>query len=597
MAFDGLVLYTLVQEATDKLINARVDKIYQPDPDLLTITMRGHGENVQLLFSANPQYARVHFTDEKFINPPHPPAFCMLMRKYLGGGRVLEVRQPGFERIFELVIQNINEEGELTTYRLIMELMGRHSNLILVDERGDILDGMKRIPEGISRHREVLPGRPYINPPEQDKANPLMAEEPAFKALLQLDPEAKLFQAVMNNYTGISPLIAKEIVVRAGLAPESKLREETPDALDRLWQAFNAVFQTLQIRQFTPTLVEDTEGNVVAYSCITLQQFAGMQQRTFGEMSQLLNYYFSKKIKNQALGQISGDLKKAISTLLDKDLKKHDKLTNQMAEAQNAEEYRIKGEMLKANIHLVEKGVPSIKVVNYYDPEMQELTIELDPAISPQANAQKYFKRYNKLKNSIRYIEQELAKLDLEIEYLWNVELSLQQIESKLDLEEIREELMEEGYLKDTRKATPNRNKARSKPMKFKSSDGFDILVGRNNRQNDELSKKLAARDDLWFHTKEIPGSHVIIRNFDRRPIPEQTIQEAATLSAYFSKARESANVQVDYTQIKNVSKPKGAKPGMVIYVNYQTLVVNPDDKLVESLRARAQEESQGSPI
>lgn len=585
MAFDGLVLYTLAEEMRDRLITARVDKIYEPDSETVTIAMRGRGENVHVLLSANPQYARAHFTDEKFVNPPHPPAFCMLLRKYLTSGRVLEIVQPGFERVLQIVIQNLNEEGELASYRLVAEMMGRHSNLILVDEKNNILDGVKRVSADVSRHREVLPGRPYINPPEQDKANPLMADEAPFQALVQLDGEAKLFQAIMNNYRGISPLIAKEICVRAGLAPDRKVREADGGELDQLWLAFHGIFDDLQNRRTTPTLVEDADGRVVAYSCFGLQQYAGLTQREFGSMSELLDYYFGKKIKRQALDQLSGDLRKLVGNLLDKDLKKRDKLRDQLDTAQNAEELRVKGEMLTANIHLAEKGAASINVINYYDPEMKEMTIELDPALSAQTNAQKYFKKYTKLRNSIEYVLQELDKLDVEIEYLRNVELSLEQVESPLDIDEIREEMISEGYVREHRKATPNRTKLKSQPMKFKSSEGFDILVGRNNRQNDDLSKKIAARDDLWFHVKEIAGSHVIVRNFDRKEIPATTITEAAALAAYFSKARESANVQVDYTQIKNVNKPRGAKPGMVIYVNYQTAVVTPDEALVEKLK------------
>lgn len=585
MAFDGLVIYTLAEEMRDRLTTARVDKIYQPDPETVTVAMRGRGENIHVLFSANAQHPRVHFTGEKFINPPHPPAFTMLLRKYLTSGRVLEILQPGFERVLQIVIQNLNDEGELVNYRLIIEMMGRHSNLILLDENDHILDGVKRVSADVSRHREVLPGRPYVNPPEQDKANPLMADEAPFKALLQLDLEAKLFQGIMTNYRGISPLIAKEICVRAGLAPEGKVKELGSEEFDRLWLAFESIFADLRNRRTAPTLVEDETGRVIAYSCFELEQFAEMKQLRFPSMSELLDYYFGKKIKRQALDQFSGDLRKLVGNLLEKDMKKREKLRDQLDAAQNSEDLRIKGEMLTANIHLAEKGAASIAVVNYYDPDMREITIELDPALSPQANAQKYFKRYNKLKKSIEYVLIELEKLDREIDYLKNVELSLEQVESPLDIEEIREELISEGYLRENRRATPNRSKLKSKPMRFTSSAGFDILVGRNNRQNDELSKKIAARDDLWFHVKEMPGSHVIIRNVDRQEVPAATITEAAVIAAYFSKARASANVPVDYTQIRNVNKPKGAKPGMVIYLNYQTAVVTPDEALVERLK------------
>lgn len=587
MAFDGLVLYTLAEEMRNSMINARVDKIYQPDNDLLTMTVRGRGKNLNLVISANPQYARVHFTEDKFTNPPHPPAFCMLLRKYLTGGRIVEINQPGFERILELSIQNINEVGNVVQYKLIAELMGRHSNLILLSENGVILDGIKRIPSGISRHREVLPGRPYVTPPEQDKANPLMAEASAFKALLQIEPSEKLFKAIMTNYRGISPLIAREIAKRANLDPNSKIQELGAEQIDQVWIAFEELFTALRTGDTSPTLIENSSGKVIAFSCFKLTRSENEEVKfhSFETMSGLLDFYYGKRIKKEQLDQFSGDLRKMIRNLLEKDEKKYDKLINQLDEAENSEDYRIKGEMLKANLHLIEKGSSEITVTNYYDPEMKEMTISLDPSLSPQANAQKYFKRYNKLRNSIDYVERELEKLDPEIDYLRNVELSLEQIESKADVEEIREELIQEGYLREKRKSTPNRHQNQSKPMKFKSSDGFDILVGRNNRQNDKLTKGIAARDDLWFHVKDIPGSHVVIRNHDRQEIPDLTIEEAAILAVYYSKAKESKNVSVDYTQIKHVNKQKGAKPGLVYYENYQTVIVNPDEQLVAKLR------------
>ncbi len=585
MAFDGLVLYTIMNELKEKLITARVDKIYQPDGDLITFTLRGHGENLYLLLSANPQFSRIHLTNEKFTNPPHPPAFCMLLRKYLSGGRIIALEQPGFERILHIVIQNLNEEGEVVQYRLVAELMGRHSNLILLSENNTILDGIKRISSGISRHREILPGRDYITPPEQDKANPLMAEKAAFLALIMLERETKLFQAVMKNYRGISPLIAREIVLRAGLNPNARLDEYSLQDLELLWESFMHLFSILTTGQTTPTIVEDESGKVKAYSCLPLKQYGELKQTSFPSMSALLDHYFEKRIKKQMLSQISGNLHKTISNLLEKDLKKREKLLSQLDEARNANEYRVKGEMLTANLYQIKKGTQQFSAINYYDPEMREITIELDPALSPQNNAAKYFKRYNKLKTSIQYIKIELAKLDPEIEYLKNVEVSLEQIESTVDFEEIREELITEGYFHDKRKTTPNRRQVKSKPMRFKSSDGFDILVGRNNRQNDQLTKGIASRDDHWFHAQRIPGSHVVIRNHDRREIPDRTIEEAATLAAYYSKARSSSTVPVDYTLIKHVNKAKGAKPGLVFYENFQTVLITPDEELVETLR------------
>lgn len=584
MAFDGLVLYSITAELQEKLITARVDKIYQPEQDLLTILLRNRGQNFSLLLSSEPQYARIHLTKEKFTNPPHPSAFCMLLRKYLSGGRIIELIQPGLERILYLIIQNLNERGQVVRYQLVVELMGRHSNLILLTEDQTILDGIKRIPSGISRYREILPGRAYITPPAQDKANPLLAEKKSFLALLQLEPELKLFQAILKNYQGISPLIAREIVARAALDPQMKIKEAST-LLPKLWESFSELFLALQNKDLAPTLVFGQKEMIKEYSCFHLEQFKSLPQKTFPSISELLDDYYVRKIKKQVLIQISSGLMKTINTRLEKSLKKEEKLNRQLANAENAVDYRIMGEMLTANLFQIKKGATELRTTNYYHPEMIEIIIPLDPALSPQSNAAKYFKRYHKLKTSIKYLEQELAKLKPEIEYLKNVKLSLERIESREDFEEIRDELISEGYIRDKRRVTPNRQQIISKPIQFKSSDNFDILVGRNNRQNDRLTKGIASREDLWFHAQEIPGSHVVIRNHDRRKIPDQTLKEAATLAAYYSKARESTTVPVDFTLIKYVNKAKGAKPGLVFYDNYQTIIVNPDKNLVKRLQ------------
>ena len=588
MAFDGMVIYTLAEEMRDKLIPARVDKIYQPDPYLLTVNLRGQGTNYKLLISANPQFSRIHFTDEKFINPARPPAFCMLLRKYLSGGRVIEIKQPAFERMLVITVQNLNEHGDVVTYDLVVELMGRHSNIIITNQDGTILDAIRRIPSSINRHREVLPGREYIEPPAQDKANPLRAEEAPFKGLVKMEPKLKVFRSIMNNYRGISPLMGREIACRAGIDPKEKVKNLGDTEIEKLWEGFQRVFEKLTAGNSEPTLLKEESGKIKAYSWTRLTQYPGFEEINFPSMSQLMDYYSKNKVKDQKLDQISANLRKTITNLLKKDKKKQDKLVKQYRETKKADEYKKKGELITANIHQLKRGMEKFTTTDYYDPDMKQITIDLDPSIPPQDNAQKYFKKYNKLKNSVKYIKKELLHLEKEIDYLEDVELSLEQIESKADLEEIRQELIEEGYVKrkdDNRNKRKHRQQKESKPRRFKSSDGFDIRVGRNNKQNDKLTMRTASREDLWFHVKDIPGSHVVIRNHDDREVPAQTLEEAATLAAYYSKAKESRNVSVDYTQIKYVNKTKGAKPGRVIYDNYQTIIVNPDEKLIKKLR------------
>ncbi|MCK8827753.1 NFACT family protein [Natroniella acetigena] len=581
MALDGITLAAVKSELSKKLLKGRIDKIYQPQEHLLTIRLRQPGENIKLLISANPQEPRIHITDQEFDNPLQPPAFCMLLRKHIQSGRIKEIKQPDFERILEITIQYKNNQGELEDKILVIELMGRHSNIILLKEDRQILDSIKRITSNMSRHREILPGKKYLPPPEQDKKNPLTTNQKEFKSTLGEKTGQTLYKTIMKSYRGIGPTMATEIAHRS---PVNEYDELTSYAqIKELWPSFNGVFKQVSTEQFEPTLILDESGNFEAYAALKLEQFEGLEKKKFDSINQLLNFYFVNRIIQKKINNLIRKMENTIEKNKENAYKKYRRVNGQLKGAYNADKYQLKGELITANIYQLEKGMKKAKLQNYYADDSEELTIQLDPKLSPAENAQYYFKKYEKAKRSIKYLKNEVRKAKNEINYLKQLETNIEQAETILELEEIYQELVDEGYIKEQR-ANQNKKDRKLPPLKFKSTKGYDILVGRNNRQNDKLTKRMANNQDLWFHVKEIPGSHVIVRNHTRDEIPEDTILEAAQIAAFHSKGRESSNVPVDYTQVKHVNKPKGAKPGMVYYENQTTLYVDPDQELVESL-------------
>ncbi len=585
MALDGITLKALKYEFREKLIGARIDKIYQPDSELLTIRLRQPGQNIKLLISADPQAPRIHITDQNFDNPLRPPAFCMLLRKYLESARIKEINQPEFERILEITIQHKNTQGDLEDLILVVELMGRHSNIILLNEERTILDSIKRIPSNKSRHREILPAKNYIKPPEQGKSNPLTATLESFTETLANKLEQKNYQAIMNSYRGISPLIAKEIVHRADLEANTPLKDI--DQIKELAKEFFNIIEAIKKNNFKPTLVLEENGNLKAYAAIDLEQFK-LPKKEFNSINQLMNFYFVEKIIRRKSNRLIEKMTKVVEDNLEKANKKYRKLKGQLKGAHNADKYQLQGELITANIYRLNKGMKKVKLENYYN-DNNLMTITLDPQLAPAENAQRYFKKYEKAKRSIKYLQRELAKVKNELTYLEQLENNIVQSENLAELEEIYKELISEGYI---RKQQKNNNKRDKKlpPLKFKSTDGYDILAGRNNRQNDKLSKKIANNQDTWLHVKDLPGSHTIIRNHTASEIPENTLLEAAQIAAFYSKGRNSSNVPIDYTLIKNVKKARGAKPGMVYYENQNTLYVDPDEKLVKSLKINSKE-------
>ncbi|QDP40123.1 Rqc2 family fibronectin-binding protein [Radiobacillus deserti] len=567
MAFDGIVTRAIAQELNDQLNTGRVMKIYQPTETELIFVIRSQGQNHQLLLSAHPSYARFHLTKDTYQNPKEPPMFCMLLRKHLLGHFVENVSQYENERIVEFHFKGKNEIGDETNKILIIEVMGKHSNILLIDkDKGHILDSIKHIPPTVNRVRTIMPGQIYILPPDQGKRNPFSIEPETFVKALDFNA-GKLDQQIVQQFMGISPLVAKEIVYKAHLSSK-----------DAYQQAFEELQTIVQNRAYSPTIYQEQKE---VFHVLNLSHLTD-QKNTFPSISEMLDYYYSGKAERDRVKQQAGDLYRFLKNELDKNERKIKKHHQTLKKAEKADEFQRFGELLTANMHTMKAGAKSAKVVDYYDPEQQEIEIELNPNKTPSENAQTYFRTYQKLKKSKQMVVQEIEKAKEENQYLEDL---LQQIEGarEQDIDEIREELREQGYLKTKSHHKKKSNKStKPEPEMFRSSDGTQILVGKNNKQNEYLTNRLAARDDIWLHTKDIPGSHVVIR--DANP-SEETLLEAAHLAASFSKSKHSSSVPVDYTRIRHVKKPNGAKPGFVTYDNQKTLFVTPQESIVKALR------------
>ncbi|MFZ3587983.1 Rqc2 family fibronectin-binding protein [Bacillus sp. DJP31] len=568
MSFDGIFTKAITNELQQKILNGRISKIYQPYKQELLLQIRANGQSYKLLISANPSYSRVHLTNESFDNPSEPPMFCMLLRKHLEGYVITSIQQLEMERIISIETRGRNELGDETVKQLIIEIMGKHSNIVLIDkERNIILDSIKHVPPVVNRHRTILPGYDYVSPPSQEKLNPLLVDEETFLRKLDFN-SGKLANQIVGAFSGVSPLFANEVVHLAGITGKQKLAN-----------AFVTQIEKIKNHQFQPVIVVGKEKE---YFYVLPLSHLGGEVKSFPSPSDLLDRFYFGKAERDRVKQQGHDLERFIRNEKEKNDKKIIKLEKTLKDAGKAEEYQLFGELLTANMHLMKKGQKEIEVNNYYDEFNGLVSIPLNPLRTPSQNTQSYYIKYQKAKKSVNFILDQIEKAKLESMYF---ESLLQQMESASpkDIAEIREELVEEGYVKAKQTKGNKKNKPQKPTLEeYQSSDGKPILVGKNNKQNDYLTNKLAHREELWFHTKDIPGSHVVIRH----PEPdEQSIIDAATLAAYFSKARNSSSVPVDYTKVKYVKKPNGSKPGYVIYDNQQTVYVTPDQDLVRQLK------------
>lgn len=575
MPFDGLTIRAVSDELNNALLNARIDKIFQPEKDEIVFLIRqtGTGNNCRLLISANATWSRIHLDDNKKTNPSNPPSFCMLLRKYLEGGKIKEIKQLDFERIVHITIEALDDFREWKEKILICEFMGRHANIILVNPANDaIIDAIHRYSSDV---RDVTPGKPYVKPPEQGKLNPLVTSVEEFsERVWSMEKDSQLGSALFNIFSGISPVASKDICFAAGFDPLLPTEQCGIYELESLFDFFQKRLQALTEGLTEPSFI-CKKGQLSDYSPFNLLQQQQLEEPL--SMNQVCSTFYSTKWQALRLESFRVKYQRLIKEILDKANKKRFHQEGDLGSAYKNEKYKVWGELLTSYAHTISKGETEVVLTNFYTDLPEK--IELDVRYTPIQNAQKYFKIYNKSRRAILILEKLLKQNALEIEYLESTNLALTQAESLMELDEIVEELEKEGYIKKAkgRKAVI---KEKSMPHKYISSDGFELLVGRNNRQNDLLTLKQSDRDDLWFHTKNIPGAHVIVRlNKNIKSIdavPDKTIEEAAALAAYYSKARLSDKVPVDYTFRFNVKKPGGAKPGMVIYDNYWTIMANP---------------------
>jgi predicted ribosome quality control (RQC) complex YloA/Tae2 family protein len=578
MSLDGIVTRALVHEL-QACVKARIHKIYQPTDNEIIMHIRGQGVNGKLLLSAHPSMPRLHWTEQPWANPQEPPMFCMLLRKYCEGGVIEAVRQIGLERIVEFDIRHRDELGDSSVKKIVLEIMGRHSNLILLDPAtGVIHDGIRHVTPAISSYRVVLPGSDYVSPPSQDKVNPLEESQSAFDGVMNGNAESdadsssdsgsEAASTILNAYTGLSPLIAKEIAYRAHNREQS------------LWEAFHAVMGKVAQQQYTPNIVLQEDGKAL-FSAVELTHAQGEIQ-SFDSMHQCLETFYRDKASRDLVRQRTTDLNRFLLNEIAKNEKKQIKLKDTLEEANEADLTRRIGELLTAHLHAFKRGDKSVEVVDYYEEEQPTVQIALDPLLTPNENAQRYFRKYNKLKNSRAVVAEQMESTEAEIRYLASVQQGLETA-SPNDIAEIREELIEQGYIRERGVKRGMKKKRKDNPsiLCYTSSEGIPIYVGKNNTQNDYVTNRLAMSSDTWLHTKDIPGSHVLIRSAE---FGEATLHEAAVLAAYYSKARASSGVPVDYTRIRNVRKPSGAKPGFVIYDAQKTLYVTPDESLVSQM-------------
>lgn len=585
MPLDGSVIHALKKELAAALTGGRVDKVFQPERDEIQLLIRAGGENYRLLFSANPNHPRVHITSAQKENPLKAPMFCMLLRKHLGGAKLLSVSQPDFERALFFDFEAYNELGDKTVKRLVIEMMGRHSNVIFCEEDGRIIECLKHVTPETSTVRLVLPGLSYEAPPSQGKRNPLSVNEGDILEMLSEIPEGqKLDKWVLSSFTGISPLLAREAVFAffgetEVFAGELTDKEGFKKALCRFFQALDA--------PPAPTMLQNIgEKKAMDFAICPISQYGRVEKEAFPSVSALLDAFYTARDHKDHLLARTHDTRKLVQNLIQRAQKKMLIQEDTIDNAKKRDQYKLYGDLITANLYRISDGQERVTVENLFSEGMEPVEIPLDPTLSAAKNAQHYYRAYTKAKTAEQMASEQLARALMELQYLESVEEALEHADTLSALQEIREELHEEGYLHHLQKGKKQRP-ALSEPLHFKSSDGFDIDVGRNNKQNDRLTLKSAAPYDLWFHTKTIAGSHTILRTERCEDIPETTLYEAAMLAAYFSKGQHSANVPVDYTRVRYVKKPSGAKPGLVIYTDNKTLYVTPDEALAEKLRKK----------
>ena len=584
MAFDGIATACLAKELSDLLTGGRINKIAQTDTSELVLTikpmMEKGGGQVRLYLSADPSLPLCYLTEKARQAPLTAPAFCMLLRKHIQSGRIVSVTQPGLERIIRFEIEHLNEMGDLCRHILVIEIMGKHSNLIFLDESEKVVDSIRRVSSLVSSVREVLPGRDYFVPSTQGKINPLEEEEGAFKEKLSqagADPAGLL----MKTYTGLSRQMAEEILFRAKLSHDRSASSMTGEEQTALWKVFSGLMEDVRKGSFSPAIYYKKAGGSrvpADFSAVPMTMYGDMEKKDYPGISSLLEAFYDQKNEVTRIRQKSADLRHIVQTILERDIHKYDLQLRQIKDTEKKDKYRIYGELLNAYGYGVPEGAKSCVLDNYYTGE--KLTVPLDPRLTPQQNAKKYFDRYTKLKRTYEALSRLTVEVKAEIDHLESIRTSLEMSAGEGDLAMIRKEMEDAGFIRRHSDSKKGRSRTpQSRPLHYISSDGFDLYVGKNNLQNDELTFKMAAPSDIWFHANDMPGSHVILkaRGLAMNDIPDRVFEEAASLAAWYSSGRAQGKVEIDYLERRDVKKPGGARPGFVVYYTNYSILASPD--------------------
>ena len=570
MAFDGITISNIVKELNDTILNGRIAKIAQPENDELLLTIKPAKGQVRLVISASASLPLIYLSKDNKPSPMTAPNFCMLLRKHIANGRIVGISQPSLERIIRFEIEHLDELGDLCRKSLIVEIMGKHSNIIFCNEKGMIIDSIKHVSAQMSSVREVLPGREYFIPDTMKKENPLDIPEENFTQELLSKP-MPVGKAIYNSFTGISPVVAEEICHLAGIDSSIPASEMSADLLSHLYRQFTYFMEQVTERKFSPAIYY--EGNEPKeFSSLPLTHFSNYQVKSFDSISEVIRTYYSSRDLITRIRQKSSDLRRVVQTALERNRKKYDLQLKQLRDTENRDKYKVYGELIHTYGYNLEDDAKELEALNYYTNEM--IKIPLDPQKTPQENAKKYFDRYNKQKRTFEALSELIKETKDEIDYLESVSKSLDIARSEDDLIQIKEELIESGFIR--RKQSSKKVKITSKPFHYISSDGFHMYVGKNNLQNEELTFHFANGGDWWFHAKKAPGSHVIVKT-NGEELPDRTFEEAARLAAHYSKNSGAEKVEVDYVEKKQVKKPNGSKPGFVVYYTNYSMMIDSD--------------------
>lgn len=572
MAFDGVVIADIVNDMKTRLVGGRIYKIYQPETDEINLVVKNLKTTFRLMLNASAMLPLVYFLEENKVNPAQAPNFCMLLRKHIGNARIVSVSQPGLERIIMIELEHLDEMGDLCRKKLIIELMGKYSNIIFIDDKDVIIDSIKRIGAHISSVREVLPGYDYVLPPNE-KYDPMLLTKEVFCQGI-LGKPISIEKALYSSITGFSKLVADEICYEAGVDGDFSTDSLADVNKEALWNVFSEVRRRIEEGNYSPVIVYKQE-EPIAFSAIPLRMYDDMTVQSFDDISELLREYYAKKDTYSRMHQKSTDLRKVLASAVERTSKKYDIQRKQLKDTDKRDKFRIYGELLQTYGYEVAEGDTKITVINYYDGK--ELTIPLDPTLTAVENANRYFNKYNKLKRtyeaSLKLVEESKQTL----EQLLTLQHSMEMATTEADLAEIREEMVLAGLMKAKPMKRSGVKKEESRPLHYISSDGFHMYVGKNNLQNDRLTFKFANAKDLWFHAKQMPGSHVIVKLEGAEDVPDATYEEAARLAAYYSSGKTSPKVEIDYTRRGNLKKPPQANPGYVIYHTNYSMVALPD--------------------